>query len=36
MPRYFFDVRDNGGFTRDEVGEEFVDFEEASSLSEWD
>lgn len=29
MPRYFFNVRDIGGFTRDEVGEEFIDFEHA-------
>lgn len=29
MPRYHFDIRDSRGFHRDEVGDEFVSFEEA-------
>ena len=29
MPRYYFDVRDAGGFHRDEVGDEFAGFEDA-------
>ena len=34
MPRYFFDVRNNSGFTRDEAGEEFVNFEEARAQAQ--
>ena len=34
MPRYFFDVRDSGGFTRDEAGEDFVDFAEARAQAQ--
>lgn len=29
MPRFYFDVRDNGGFHRDEVGDDCQDVEEA-------
>ena len=29
MPRYFFDVRDNSGFNRDEFGDVFGSFDEA-------
>ena len=29
VPRYYFDIRDSGGFHRDEVGEEFDSFESA-------
>ena len=29
MPRFFFDVRDAAGFYRDEIGDEFVSFDEA-------
>lgn len=29
MPRYFFDVRDGGGFHPDEFGDEFDSFEDA-------
>ena len=29
MPRFFFDVRDAQGFHRDEIGDDFADFEEA-------
>jgi hypothetical protein len=29
MPRFYFDVRDNGGFHRDEFGDDFVDVDEA-------
>ena len=34
MGRYFFDIRNRDGFTRDEVGEEFVDFEEARAQAQ--
>ena len=27
MPRYYFDIRDAGGFHRDEVGDEFDSFD---------
>lgn len=29
MPRYYFDIRDNGGLHRDEFGDEFADRDEA-------
>ena len=29
MPRYFFDIQDAKGLHRDDVGDEFADFEEA-------
>ena len=29
MPRFFFDVRDAQGFHRDEIGDDFANFEEA-------
>lgn len=29
MPRYYFDVHDSRGSHRDEVGDEFADFEDA-------
>lgn len=29
MPRYYFDVRDGRGFHRDEIGDDFPNFEEA-------
>ena len=29
MARYYFDVRDGSGFHRDEIGDEFDNFEEA-------
>jgi hypothetical protein len=29
MPRYYFDIHDAEGFHRDDIGDDFVDFEEA-------
>lgn len=34
MPRYYFDVRDNRGFHRDEVGDDFDSFDEARTQAQ--
>ncbi len=34
MPRYYFDVRDNGGLHRDDIGDEFDSFEDARTQAQ--
>ncbi len=34
MPRYFFDIRNNSGFTRDGFGDEFDSFEDARTQAQ--